>query len=326
MQGSVRPRAELVQRARSGQSRQAAPKVAVRVRVIGRVSLVRAGHRAGRLVDGELVEGEPAVHGRAQRPRLDDRGVPGLRPGRGQQLAGAVGRIAQHLDRVGFLGQQLDADRGVGVLRPGGRGQRAAGDDPGVRLDLHVRLVAVLVAGAGLVRVPGLGINGGDHPLRGHLPGDPPAPVGAVRALGRFHVLAGHQRQQRHRLRGLRRRARRRAGARAAGAHPRPARRPAAPGRRDRPRRSPACPARGSRGPSSARRSPRRRRARRGRPGGSPAISWVTVSWVATASSSTVESSARRVFPASTPVSATTCRTTSKIRFGRADRASRRRQ
>ena len=47
------------------------------------------------------------------------------------------------------------------------------------------------------------------------------------------------------------------------------------------------------------------------------AINWVTVSWVATASSSTVESNARRVFPVSTPVSAITARTASKIRFGR---------
>ena len=45
-------------------------------------------------------------------------------------------------------------------------------------------------------------------------------------------------------------------------------------------------------------------------------INWVTVSWVATASSSTVESSARRVLPASAPVSATTALTASKIRFG----------
>lgn len=39
------------------------------------------------------------------------------------------------------------------------------------------------------------------------------------------------------------------------------------------------------------------------------AISWVTVSWVATASSSTVESSARRCRPLSSPVARTTCRT-----------------
>ena len=56
------------------------------------------------------------------------------------------------------------------------------------------------------------------------------------------------------------------------------------------------------------------------------AISCVTVSWVATASSSTVESNARRVFPFSTPVSATTVRTVWKIRSGRSEAASRRRQ
>ena len=56
------------------------------------------------------------------------------------------------------------------------------------------------------------------------------------------------------------------------------------------------------------------------------AISWVTVSWVATASSSTTESSARIALPCSTPVPATTDRTASKIRSGRPDAASRRRQ
>lgn len=56
------------------------------------------------------------------------------------------------------------------------------------------------------------------------------------------------------------------------------------------------------------------------------AINWVTVSWVATASSSTVESSARRCFPRSTPVSITTALIASKIRFGRSELARRRRQ
>ncbi len=42
------------------------------------------------------------------------------------------------------------------------------------------------------------------------------------------------------------------------------------------------------------------------------AINWVTVSWVATASSKIVESIARRVFPASTPVCATTAFTASR--------------
>ena len=43
----------------------------------------------------------------------------------------------------------------------------------------------------------------------------------------------------------------------------------------------------------------------------------VTVSWVATASSNSVESNARRVLPVSTPVAATTSRTASKMRCGR---------
>ena len=55
-------------------------------------------------------------------------------------------------------------------------------------------------------------------------------------------------------------------------------------------------------------------------------ISWVTVSWVATASSRTVESSARRVLPANTAVCATTALTASKIRFGESEAANRRRQ
>ncbi len=56
------------------------------------------------------------------------------------------------------------------------------------------------------------------------------------------------------------------------------------------------------------------------------AINWVTVSCRATASSSTVESNARRVLPASTPVAATTSLTASKTRFGAFEAASRDRQ
>ena len=56
------------------------------------------------------------------------------------------------------------------------------------------------------------------------------------------------------------------------------------------------------------------------------ATSWVTVSWVATASSKMVESSTRRPRPVSTPVASTTWRTASKIRRGRAERRIRLRQ
>jgi hypothetical protein len=55
-------------------------------------------------------------------------------------------------------------------------------------------------------------------------------------------------------------------------------------------------------------------------------ISWVTVSWVATASARIVESTARRRRPVSTPVCSTTFRTASLIRCGRPGFAIRRRQ
>jgi hypothetical protein len=42
-----------------------------------------------------------------------------------------------------------------------------------------------------------------DHPVRGDFVGDAPSPVGPVRAFGGFDVLAGDQRQQRHRLSSL---------------------------------------------------------------------------------------------------------------------------
>ena len=62
--------------------------------------------------------------------------------------------------------------------------------------------------------------------------------------------------------------------------------------------------------------APRPVRASAGGPGGSGSTSIVIVSWRATASSSTVESSTRRCLPAITPVSAITARTASKIRCG----------
>ena len=55
-------------------------------------------------------------------------------------------------------------------------------------------------------------------------------------------------------------------------------------------------------------------------------ISWVTVSWVATASAKMVESTARRRRPFSTPVCSTILRTASLTRCGRSERAIRRRQ
>jgi hypothetical protein len=63
-----------------------------------------------------------------------------------------------------------------------------------------VGLEPVLLPGLGFMRVPGSGVNGGDHPVRGDLPGNPPPPVGPVRVIGRFHVLPGDEGKQRVRI------------------------------------------------------------------------------------------------------------------------------
>lgn len=62
---------------------------------------------------------------------------------------------------------------------------------------------AVLVAGAVLVDVPGVGIDGGHRPVRRCALGDTPAAVAPVGVLGGFHVLSGDQGQQADRVRRL---------------------------------------------------------------------------------------------------------------------------
>ena len=81
-----------------------------------------------------------------------------------------------------------------------GLGQRTIGDDPGIGFDREMGFEAVLAAVHRLMGMAGLGIHRGDHPVRGHLLRDLPVPVSAIRALDGFDVLAGDQRQQRHRL------------------------------------------------------------------------------------------------------------------------------
>ena len=106
------------------------------------------------------------------------------------------------------------------------------GDDLAVRVGGQVSLVAVESAGGGLVPVPGLGVHRGDHPVPGHLPGDPEHPVGAqCPGPGRPRWPAapppGPPRQAAHT----------RPGAPAARARPWPASRPVLPARPDRPSR-----------------------------------------------------------------------------------------
>ena len=152
------------------------------------------------------------------------------------------------------------------------------------------------------------------------LPRDPPPPVAPIGALGRFHVLPGHQRQQRHRGRGrLVELGHRSNAASTAFASSTSAETSASLARPGRSSRSAAYPAGCSRARCTPPRSPRRPRAPAGPPAGSREISWVMVSWVATASSRIVESTARRRRPASTPVASITCRTASLIRCGRSD-------
>jgi hypothetical protein len=68
-----RPSAAVLQRCRSEHSTHSLPFRAHRPRMPG-----RAGDCAGRLVDGEIVEGEPAGPGRAQRLGFDHRLVTGV--------------------------------------------------------------------------------------------------------------------------------------------------------------------------------------------------------------------------------------------------------
>ena len=232
---------------------------------------VRAGRGAGGVVDGEVVDGEPARHGRAHGCGFDPVDVAALGEF-GAELAGAVSGIGQHRHRCVLAVQQRRA-----------RPRRCRGCRPPLAL-VSAQSVMIPVSGSiarwalnpswrrvhRLVRVPGLGVDGGDHPVRGDPPGDPPPPVGAVGALDRFHVLAGDQRQQRHRLGGPRAQF-------LLGQVPQQPVRIAdqrvdqlLPGRLRRPRRSPVYPGRRSRARCSVRRSPRPRRAPRGAPGGSP--------------------------------------------------------
>jgi hypothetical protein len=153
---------------------------------------------------------------------------------------------------------------------------------------------------------------------------DPPAPVGAVRALDRLHVLPGDQVERRDRLGGHRaqflvgqmaeqpvRVTDQRVDQLGAGLL-------VVPGDRRLARIVVVM------GRSTARRSPRRRRGLRDAPAGSPrSTASPCPAWRPRHRGSSNDG---RVFPFNTPVSATTALTASKIRSGRSEAASRRRQ
>jgi hypothetical protein len=81
------------------------------------------------------------------------------------------------------------------VGKVGGR-QRTLGDQPGLGFGGDVGLVAVAPLRAGLVGMARLGIDRGDDSVLGDLASDPPG----ARPLAWLDILAGDQRQQRHRL------------------------------------------------------------------------------------------------------------------------------
>lgn len=112
---------------------------------------VQAGHRPRSVAvgfdDEEIVEGEPALHGRVQRPRFDDRRVPGPLD-RAQRIPGAVCRVREHLPPLALpvlfgAQQQVDTDCGVGVVRARRRSQGDVDDDPGVGANVTASTVSL---------------------------------------------------------------------------------------------------------------------------------------------------------------------------------------
>ena len=238
---------------RSGQSRQAALKTALPVggdrpvTPFGQVTVPGWSAVGSSTANSSRVN--PPFDRRAQRPRFDDRDAPGLRAARPKRRR-CRRRSRQHLappicphpscprglpPRSGGVGRCVGSGRSRPRRRccPGPSAGVSAVSVmmPGVGLDHDVGGVAVLAARAGLVRMPGVGIHGGDHPVRRYLPGDLPPPVGAIRALDRLDVLPGHQRQQRHRVRATRVQLLLGLMPEHDGAHHRPARPPARRGR-----------------------------------------------------------------------------------------------
>ena len=82
---TVRPALAVVYRARSGQPRQATPKMTALRAVTCRVIPAGAGHRPGGRVNDEVIGREAALDGGQEWPGLDHR----LMPGPGDRRAGS---------------------------------------------------------------------------------------------------------------------------------------------------------------------------------------------------------------------------------------------
>src|SRR5512144_829795 len=88
----------------------------------------RTGDGAGLIVDGEVVHGESTRNGGVDRPRLDQWAV-AVAGQRLEHVAGAVGGVTEHLDRLLALLGRRNRDVGLDQLDTGGgvTGALAAG-------------------------------------------------------------------------------------------------------------------------------------------------------------------------------------------------------
>ena len=123
----------------------------------------------------------PAVQAAHRSRRPHRRRPPRPRPLGGRGLAAVLGWGAALIIRKQVSEQALSG-RGVPAVSRRGPG---GCDDLRVGVDRDVSLVAVETAGGGLVPMPRLRVDGGDHPVLGDPPGDPEHPPRPAPGPGR---------------------------------------------------------------------------------------------------------------------------------------------
>ena len=98
----------------------------------------RTRHRLNGLVDGEIIDGEPAGHGPAERHRLDDRRVTGRRD-LVEEVTAAISRIAQNVNVLGadagISGDHFHSAGRITIGRPRRFRQCCRGDQARIGLD-----------------------------------------------------------------------------------------------------------------------------------------------------------------------------------------------
>lgn len=116
-------------------------------------------------------------------------------------VGGEQSRVTKGVERMVLVGQQAKTDDRVVVGGPCSRGELDGSDQPGLRPHGQVSPETVLTAGTGLVDVPAVGIDGGDDRLGRGAPTGPPAAVPTVGTVRGFDVLARDQSRQPDRVR-----------------------------------------------------------------------------------------------------------------------------